>query len=64
MSKSDPFKFGLRKRSFDTLYRALKDGQKHPFTGVTQGGSSRKNPGCKPAATDGEVNQIEENKLG
>lgn len=35
------------------MYRALKDSQKRPFVGLTQGGSSRKNAGCRPAATDG-----------
>jgi hypothetical protein len=40
-------KFGL-----PTLAAAMKE--KRPYLGVTQGGSSRKNSGAKPAATDGQ----------
>lgn len=37
---------------FDTMYRALKDGLKHPPVGFTQGGSSRKNTGARVAGHD------------
>jgi hypothetical protein len=37
------------------MYRALKDNTKQPFIGVTQGGSSRKFSGAKPAATIGQA---------
>lgn len=45
--------FGNQKgrRSFDSLHTALKDSLKKPYIGVTQGGSSRKNSGCRVAAT-------------
>lgn len=43
-------------RRYDTMYRAQKDGLKHPSIGVTQGGSSRKHGrGAKVAATDASV---------
>lgn len=42
-------------RRYDTMYRAQKDGLKHPSIGVTQGGSSRKHSGAKVAATDASV---------
>jgi hypothetical protein len=55
MAKRDPLTFPKLRTSFDTMYRALKDSTKKPFIGVTQGGSSRKFAGAKPAATDGQV---------
>jgi hypothetical protein len=64
MSKADPFKFAALKHSFDTMYRALKDGEKQPFIGLTQGGSSRKFAGCKSAASRATVRQPTEKKLG
>jgi hypothetical protein len=39
------------------MYRALKDSTKKPFIGVTQGGSSRKNAGAKPAAIVAQVTE-------
>lgn len=42
------------KHKLDTLRKALADGMKRPYIGVTQGGSSRKNAGARPAATKGE----------
>lgn len=42
-------KFG---KGLPTLAAAMKS--KRPYLGVTQGGSSRKNSGAKPAATNGQ----------
>ena len=49
--------FGNQKgrRSFDSLHTALKDSLKKPYIGVTQGGSSRKNSGCRVAATTAQA---------
>jgi hypothetical protein len=55
MAKRDPLTFPKLRTSFDTMYRALKNNTKQPFIGVTQGGSSRKFSGSKPAATDGQA---------
>jgi hypothetical protein len=41
----------------DTFEAATKQSLKQPFTGVTQGGSSRKDKGARVAATTGEVKQ-------
>lgn len=38
---------------FDDMKQALAAADKHPFIGVTQGGSSRDDKGAKVAATDG-----------
>ncbi len=38
---------------YDNLPRALKENDKNPPIGLTQGGSSRKYAGAKPAATNG-----------
>ena len=57
MAKRDPFTFTKLRGSFDTMYRALKDSTKKPFIGVTQGGSSRKNAGAKPAAIVAQVTE-------
>ena len=54
MPSRDPLTFPKGQQSLDTMYRALKDSQKRPYIGLTQGGSSRKNAGCKPAATNGQ----------
>lgn len=54
MAKRDPLTFPKMRTSFDTMYRTLKESTKKPFIGVTQGGSSRKSSGAKPAATDGQ----------
>lgn len=50
-----PLKMRMPSLRYDTMYRALKDGLKHPCIGVTQGGSSRKNSGARVAATDASV---------
>lgn len=55
-----PFKIQMPKFKFDTLHRALKDSLKKPAIGVTQGGSSRKHPGARVAATTAEVKQHKE----
>jgi hypothetical protein len=55
MAKRDPLTFPKLRGSFDTMYRALKDSTKKPFIGVTQGGSSRKFAGSKPAATTAQA---------
>lgn len=54
MSRRDPLTYPKGELRLDTLTTALRDSAKHPLIGVTQGGSSRKYAGCKPAATDGE----------
>jgi hypothetical protein len=53
MPKRDPLTYPKLQRSLDTLGKALTESQKRPLIGVTQGGSSRKYSGCKPAATNG-----------
>lgn len=50
MAAANPFK-----RKFQTLEAALKEAQKQPLIGVTQGGSSSKNSGARPAAKDADV---------
>jgi hypothetical protein len=42
-------------RKLPTLGAALKKGRKHPPVGITQGGSSRKHPGAKPAAFEADA---------
>lgn len=42
-----------RKWAFRDMRFQLWSSSRRPFIGVTQGGSSRKNAGCKPAATYG-----------
>jgi hypothetical protein len=57
MTKDKTFKFpaGLKNsEGFDTLHKALKDGQRRPFIGVTQGGSSR-TKGARVAATTADA---------
>ncbi len=44
-----------QRQNFDTMHRALKDSLKKPYIGVTQGGSSRKDSGCRVAATTAET---------
>jgi hypothetical protein len=39
----------------DGLKRAMKEAQKRPVIGFTQGGSSRKNSGAKVAARNADV---------
>jgi hypothetical protein len=48
---ADGFKYPTKRVRYDTLGAALKESQKTPHIGVTQGGSSRKNSGAKVAAT-------------
>lgn len=42
-------------RRFQTFGAALKEATKNPATGVTQGGSSAKDAGCKPAAKEADT---------
>jgi hypothetical protein len=37
----------------DSMSSVFRDSAKQPLIGVTQGGSSRKDAGCRPAATNG-----------
>jgi len=53
MSNRDTLSFPKAGVKFDTLTAQLRDSAKQPPIGVTQGGSSRKNAGCRSAATDG-----------
>jgi hypothetical protein len=54
--------YGLSRR-FETLFALLEHGDKQPVVGVTQGGSSRRYPGAKPAANDGALNaNVKQNK--
>jgi len=56
MPAPNPNRFPKHESSFDTLATALKKSLKRPFIGVTQGGSSRKDRGAKPAATTAKFN--------
>lgn len=49
--------FRTTKRRFETLYTALKQSQKQPAIGVTQGGSSRDKPnrGARVAARVSDI---------
>lgn len=53
MPPKDPFTFPKEPARLPNLSRVFQRSQRRPPVGVTQGGSSRKNPGCKSAATDG-----------
>lgn len=53
MSRKNPFTYPKLWRSFDSLRDAMEEASKRPAIGVTQGGSSRKYAGARPAATDG-----------
>ena len=55
MPARDPYKLPGTTRRLDSLRVALKKGENKPFIGVTQGGSSRKNAGAMPAATDADI---------
>jgi hypothetical protein len=46
-----PFGWPRDESAFVTFGAAIKHSEKHPVLGVTQGGSSRKDAGAKPAAT-------------
>lgn len=54
MPARDPMSFPKWDVSFDTMRVALTESQHPPHIGITQGGSSRKFSGCRPAATKGE----------
>lgn len=47
----DPFKHYAPLPRHTSPTMALANNLKHPYIGVTQGGSSRKNAGAAPAAT-------------
>jgi len=47
---------------FANLKDTLTHAGKNPAVGVTQGGSSRKDSGAKPAATTGEVKHTKHGK--
>lgn len=49
-----PNPFSKRLYALPKMAEALKETQKQPHIGVTQGGSSR-TKGAKPAATDGQI---------
>lgn len=55
MAKRDPLTYEHGRARLPTLHAVLKAGRKQPRIGVTQGGSSRKDAGCRPAATRGVV---------
>lgn len=55
MPRADPFKFQGLWRRFDTMYAATKRSDKQPLRGVTQGKSSGKNAGAKPAAVNSDI---------
>lgn len=52
MATRDLFKLPSLKRRLPTLRAFLKHADKRPFTGITQGGSSRRDAGAKVAATN------------
>jgi hypothetical protein len=52
---TDPFKGSYKDTWFPTLRVVLERFGKNPVIGVTQGGSSRLDAGCRPAATRGTV---------
>jgi len=52
------------KSPLPTLAAAMKAADKNPPIGVTQGGSSRKSSGCRPAATNAETKTKEFNYRG
>jgi len=53
MPPRDPLTFPKGRVGFDSLASATAGTVKRPPIGLTQGGSSRKDNGAKPAATDG-----------
>lgn len=55
MPPRDPFKLEGMWRRLDTIRGAMKKSDKNPKTGLTQGGSSRKNSGAKSAAKNADV---------
>jgi hypothetical protein len=63
MPPRDPMTFPKGEVHLDNLRIVLQDANKRPFIGVTQGGSSRKDPGCRPAATDGRWRPIKKDKF-
>lgn len=60
----NPFSVNLPgRKNFTTMKTALKDGLKKPYIGVTQGGSSRRDAGCRVAATIAEVKPSKRKEL-
>lgn len=55
MSGLGPFSRAPLTRKLETLGKAIEHSQKHPWIGVTQGGSSSKNSGARVAATDANI---------
>ena len=53
----NPLKIVMPEYKYDTLAAVMKESQKEPYIGVTQGGSSRKNGPAKVAATEALVRQ-------
>lgn len=53
MAPRDRTKFPAHVTQLDNMSALFRRAAKRPHIGVTQGGSSRKNPGAKVAATDG-----------
>lgn len=66
MPPRDPFTFQQDNHRLPTLKATLKRAEKHPFLGVTQGGSSRKDRGARVAATTAKFHPTkkQEKKLG
>lgn len=55
MPTANPFAFPKLRRQLDNLRMVFKEQAKRPFTGITQGGSSRPNQPAKVAATNPDV---------
>jgi hypothetical protein len=51
MAKRDPFRYSKGWGGFESLRELYEKMQHQPFTGVTQGGSSRKDAGAESAAS-------------
>ncbi len=50
------------RNTFETLHKAIGRSEKNPVTGLTQGGSSDKNAGCKSAAFNPDIYRHVPNK--
>jgi hypothetical protein len=57
MKPLEPMRF-----SYDTLQHALKDADLQPYIKLTQGGSSRRDRGAKPAAYDANLQRSNNGK--
>ena len=55
MTKRDPFTYPGMSSRHTTMPAMFRRDNTKPKIGVTQGGSSRKFSGAKPAATDGQA---------